>query len=118
MSEPLAVRAEVACAVWYWRHNSMRYELCDSEATAVSMAVEITDRGEGSVVGVQFADSRTTRIADWAAYQAAWERRLTEPPSVIPAPARIVLDPFGGHGVVADVDDPAWVGVSRDRTAP
>ena len=103
------------CAVWYWRHGCINYELCESEQAAAAWAYNLDDTEEGSVAGVQFADGRLIKRDDWQAlrfYEAEQERARRVRPAVRvnPRASRMVLDPFTRERVVVDHDAPAWLG--------
>ena len=103
------------CALWYWRHNTITYDVFDTEAEAASMAVYFKDDAQGVPIGVQFANGRTIRYQDWDAYRAARQQadedcrqRLANPAE--PRPTRTVLDPFEGKEVTIEADEPSWLG--------
>jgi len=108
------------CAVWYYRYHSPRYELFETEQDAAEDAYYMTETGECSVSGVQFADGRTVSVKEWQAYAdvvaaAEAEReasaRAAEAPTPQPVkPARVVTDPFGGIALDIRDGDPDWLG--------
>lgn len=102
-------------ALWYARHHSPGYGLCDSEEEAAELGAGMADSGGASVLGVQFADGRTIERDSWPAFEAAQERfrqaeqeaRDKPRPAV---PEREALDPFGGRMLRIRVSEPAWLG--------
>jgi len=106
------------CAVWYMRHYSAYYELCEDEQQAVSYAYALVDAGEGAVLGVQFADGRLVERDEWQAladYQnerySAWRDSVRAAEALPPPPPpRQVRDPFEGHEASVDAGDPDWLG--------
>lgn len=115
---------EQQCALWYWRHNVIEYEVYDSEAEAASAAVGMEDYGNGVPIGVQFPDGRTIRQDDWVAYRDAVakaradeEARSARQKDAPPIPTRQVKDPFEGRPVTVEADEPEWLGVSPGVSA-
>ena len=103
-------------ALWYWRHGSIDYDLCDNEEDAASMAVHMGDYGEASVEGVQFPDGRVVKIAKWPAFaEAVRQQRQREAEqraaAAVPRPQRTITAPFGGRKIEIDADEPDWLGV-------
>jgi hypothetical protein len=104
-------------ALWYWRHGAITYDIYDSERAAADAAVYLEDYEGGIPIGIQFPDGRSMRIGDWLAYKHAIQRRSAREEAdrakgamTPPRPTRTVLDPFIGHSVVVDDDEPAWLG--------
>lgn len=105
------------CAVWYlrWGHpDHPDYDLADTEREAADLAagIEASDDG-GTIEGVQFADGRTIKAADWTELHAARERRRAAESQWMsrpPVPTRSGRDPFSGKAIEVETDSPAWVG--------
>jgi hypothetical protein len=106
------------CALWYWSHGSIRYELYDDEESAASGACWMADDGDhGFPAGVQRSDGTYTPLDEWAAYKAedqrAWDsmmKRVRED-QFKPKPAtRTIYAPFSDQRVTVLADAPAWLG--------
>jgi hypothetical protein len=116
---------EPTCAVWYYRHHVVYYELCGDEDEAVSYANSLSEHGEGATVGVQFADGRFVERDDWTALddyereQAARWRAEYEAERLNPPPPRLtrsVHPPWDTKDTaVVEPGDPAWLGATVSR---
>lgn len=111
---------QLSCALWYWRHFAVTYEIFDgyakytAEQEAAQFAVHLEDVGSGVPIGVQFSDGRTIWVNDWTAYREAMEQRdereETEKREYVPPEMRTIFDPFRGKSLSVEVDEPAWLG--------
>lgn len=105
-------------ALWYVRHHSSGYALCDSEQDAARLGVAIADSGSAWITGIQFSDGRTIARENWEAYtearqwmDEAWNRRYTADQAKPPKPVREIRDPFRGKTFTIDASEPSWLGV-------
>jgi hypothetical protein len=105
------------CALWYWYHGSIQYELCDDEEEAARSAVWMTNDESGSPAGVQRSDGTYTPREEWEAYkiedQRQWDsmmKRVRED-QANPKPAtRTIYPPFSDQRVTVLADAPGWLG--------
>jgi hypothetical protein len=106
------------CALWYWSHGAIYYELCSDEQEAVKSAHDLYDYDEGAPAGVQYADGTYLDTKDWPEYQAEGERRSREAvvqareAMSLPRPAtRQIGVPWDETKTVsANADAPSWLG--------
>lgn len=104
-------------AVWYMSRGVAHVEVCPDEHEAVLYAMDLEERDDGAVSGVQYADGSLVKSQDWKAYN---ERRREEAGETLeqvrkeqkPEPIRHVRDPFTERDVVVLADRaPDWLGV-------
>lgn len=114
--------AQYTCALWTVSHGRAHYQCEYTERQAARTAVAIDEDGDASVLGVQFADGRVLKKAEWPEYEAEVQRilarvreevaRAAQRPS-LPAP-RVTFVPKAlwkaGVEVRVDASAPAWVG--------
>jgi hypothetical protein len=105
---------EYPCAVWYIDdYGQIRYDLDIDEESAARMAVAYD--GDGTVLGLQWADGRTIPAGEWRAFaearrrlrQLEQDRRDNPQP---PVPTRRTNDPFRGRPIDIEVTEPGWLG--------
>jgi hypothetical protein len=113
--QPAKPFAEDSVAVWFLRYNRPDYDLMDDEDSAARLAVAIEEEGNGSILGVQFADGRTHKADQWRALHDArrrsqefWKERQANPPA--PRPTRKARDPFMGKDLDIEISEPGWLG--------
>ncbi len=107
------------CALWYWRHMVLGYEIYDTEAEAARAAWAMEDNGGAVPSGIQFPDGRTVAASEWPALARQWAavfaadaaRRAGVTPSQPEPAGRKVRSPFGDAVVVVDAGEPAWLGL-------
>jgi hypothetical protein len=114
---------EPTCAVWYYRHHVVYYEVCDDETKAVSYASYLNEHDEGAVAGVQFADGRFVERDGWTALDE-YEREQTErwraaakaeAQNPTPPRGRDVRLPWDTSDTAyVEAGDPAWLGVRAE----
>lgn len=105
------------CAVWYLDdHGQINYDVFPDEPDAANCAVGYD--GDGSVLGLQWADGTTVARRDWTAFADAkrreaeqWEERRNNPPE--PTPTRRTYDPFKGIAIDVETSEPEWLGERR-----
>lgn len=108
------------CALWFYRNGHIDWELHDDEAGALEMAAWYEDGDNDDVVdvlGVQFADGRTIKAAEWAGLPEARQRERERRRRVSeayrePRPMRKARDPFTGATLMIHESDPPWAGVA------
>lgn len=116
--------SEQECALWYrTRYGDLDYEIFGTEAETARHAAYMSNYSNGYPVGVQFADGRTVRAADFAAWpafkvaqeevRAAEERRAEAFRVDAERPKRQIRDPFEGRALTVDADEPDWLGVAH-----
>lgn len=101
------------CALWYWRHGAMDYEIYDSEEQAAKEAVGMEEYDHGSPVGLQFSDGRTVLAEDWQALKDAQKKFNESVRCRQAAPTRatrLILNPFDGAPKRVDDSEPQWLG--------
>jgi hypothetical protein len=110
------------CALWYWRHHHVTYDICESEIDAAEHAVYLNAYGEGMPTGVQFSDGRLLKLNDWPTYQKAYqafrireEAEEAERDAQPPLKVREILDPFDGKLVTVLADTPTWLGLQINK---
>jgi hypothetical protein len=108
------------CALWYVRHHAPRFELCGSEEDAVQRGMWVEEHGDGSVLGVQFADRNAVPREEWRAWQEGQRQREQEYQARLEAQVREpratkeICDPFSGQPLMTDAFTPRWVGKQPD----
>lgn len=118
--------ADEQCALWFWRHYSLDFDLYDTEEEAARAAVAMEDNGDANVQGVQFRDGRCLDRDNWPAYEQAesrirqeekeWAARYAAEPA---RPTREIRDPFKRREVLTvDEDTPGWVGWRQTERPP
>lgn len=117
VSEVVVSNPRYTCAVWYWRHHCLRYELFETEKGAARFAAGLEDDGEGVVSGVQFSDGRTIEPHEWELLaqvnEENYARAIEEARQRLAAPApltRTVRDPFHDRKVKIKITEPEWLG--------
>jgi hypothetical protein len=121
--------SEPTCALWYWSHGAVSYELYDDETAAVRAAIYMADDGDyGFPAGVQKADGSYTPLEDWAAYTAEQLRLTRAVSSAVdarasrPRPAtREVQPPFEtrhDQTLAVPADAPSWLGRQAESPRP
>jgi hypothetical protein len=113
------------CALWYFRYYVICVMLHDSEREAVETALAMSDAGEASIAGVQYADGRFVHRREWSLYREIqrqrWDeedRLMAETPSRPEPQMRSVVAPFTNNGsmdrrrrtIEVPVDYPDWIG--------
>jgi len=105
------------CAVWYMRYYNIEYELCATEEEAARFAVCLRDDSQGVPLGIQFADGRAVKSADWSFLDEVEELMRLEAADRVdrlrqetPPPSRKTRDPFDGNPLVVDLTEPSWLG--------
>jgi hypothetical protein len=105
------------CAVWYLNdHGQIDYDVFSDEASAANCAVGYD--GDGTVLGIQWADGTSQRRGQWQAFQDAkqrererWEQERNDPR---PEPeTRRTYDPFKGNAIDIETSEPEWLGDRR-----
>lgn len=105
------------CAVWYLDdHGQINYDLFPDEADAANCAVGYD--GNGTVLGLQWADGQTVPARQWPAFAYAkrreaerWQQRRDNPPP--PTPTRLTRDPFTARAIAIETTEPDWLGERR-----
>lgn len=108
------------CALWYWSHGSIFYELHDDEAAAASHAVAMVDYETGAPAGVQYEDGTYTDVKEWAEYKAEddrqWQRMVDRAraerldPNPKPVLREVAVPWDSTRKIKVEADAPAWVG--------
>lgn len=103
------------CAVWFMRHGSPDYELCDNEHDAAGFVYYMAESGSGVLSGIQFADGRIIKADDWDGperYAEELDRDKAARPPSPPPETRTVHDPFSRQDAEVFTKDPSWVGIA------
>lgn len=111
--------SEDTCAVWYWRHHSLDYDLYEDEQAAARFAASLEEWENGFVAGVQFSDGRLIKRDGWSAMREEERRRDQESDArmeaykaVPPTPKRKINPPFTDDPYMEiDAEEPEWLGV-------
>jgi hypothetical protein len=106
------------CALWYWSHGSVDFELFEDEQSAASFAHALYESNNGAPECVQFPDGRYIRVEDWPEFEAeeeridqrAAERARKEAQRPRPAIRQIAVPWDAAHKVTVMADAPAWLG--------
>jgi hypothetical protein len=106
------------CALWYWSHGSIQYQLYNTEQEAARGAVYMADDGDhGFPAGIQRQDGTWTALDDWEAYETERDRindevwrRIREEDKKPKPPTRKIRPPFNDREITIYATEPDWLG--------